>query len=235
MLPFPFPSPNSDRARIAILFLYGMCAFYAIDMLSNLLLSGIFPAVPGNVAATAQRFLESVGFIRLVAYISTIIYFLQWFRRAYSNLHIVGAKLLFPEGWAAGAWFIPFLNLVRPYRIMREVWIETQLMGREPSEKRQALPLTLVNLWWALWLLASLPAQYSISTHFDEMMAGKVPAFTGMDHLAQAASNFMLVTAGLLLIRIIRKVSVWEVELHDRYQRFVYQQQATAEPAADPQ
>lgn len=235
MLPFPFPSPNSDRARIAVLFLYGMSAFYAIDMLSNLLLSGIFPAVPGNVAATAQQFLGSVGFIQLIAFLSTAVYFLQWFSRAYNNLYIVGARLRFEKGWAIGAWFVPILNYIRPYRIMQEIWVETQLMGLTAGEKKQPAPLTNVNLWWIASIAAIIPSQFYMPSLINAILEERIFVPTPSDHLAMTISALLQVISGLLLISIIRKVSVWEVELHDRYQRFVYQQQAKAEPAADPQ
>jgi hypothetical protein len=45
------------------------------------------------------------------------------FRRAYRNLPALGAESpRFSSGWAVGAWFVPFLNLVRPKQIMDDIW-----------------------------------------------------------------------------------------------------------------
>ncbi|QYO65100.1 DUF4328 domain-containing protein [Leptolyngbya sp. 7M] len=48
--------------------------------------------------------------------IATIVLFLVWLYRAHKNLFsLKPTHLDFSPGWAVGWWFIPFLNLVRPY------------------------------------------------------------------------------------------------------------------------
>jgi len=75
---------------------------------------------------------------------------IRWLRRAYYNLHqLPTIHPDYSDGWAAGAWFVPFLNFVRPFTIMREVWQDTQraAMGRVEE------PATILNWWWAAFLL----------------------------------------------------------------------------------
>lgn len=83
--------------------------------------------------------------------IMSVVAFLKWFRRAYFNLHQHCDYLYFTEGWAAGAWFIPLLNIFRPYRIMRELYIETSelIKTKQPN-------LIFVNLWWFLWITSNI-------------------------------------------------------------------------------
>ncbi len=50
----------------------------------------------------------------------------MWFRRAYFNLHQKVSYLSHSEGWAAGSWFVPIVNLYRPYQIMKEIYVETK-------------------------------------------------------------------------------------------------------------
>lgn len=62
-----------------------------------------------------------IGLLQLLVYLGTVVAFLVWFRRAYRNLPALGAESLrFSSGWAVGAWFVPFLNLVRPKQLADE-------------------------------------------------------------------------------------------------------------------
>ena len=54
------------------------------------------------------------------------------------------------RGWAVGAWFVPFLNLVRPPQIVHDVWRSTSpLAGR-----RRSAPL--VGWWWGTFLATNI-------------------------------------------------------------------------------
>lgn len=81
--------------------------------------------------------------IFLICYIVYLILFIMWFRRAYYNLHQITPYLSFSEGWAAGAWFVPILGLIRPYKIMRELYEVTteQLENAKIDHKRKTLLL----------------------------------------------------------------------------------------------
>jgi Domain of unknown function (DUF4328) len=58
------------------------------------------------------------------------------------------------EGWAIGAWFVPFLNLVRPKAIADDVW-----RGSDPQRQpRNYLPEDTsvpwyFHVWWALFII----------------------------------------------------------------------------------
>jgi hypothetical protein len=89
---------------------------------------------------------------RLVA----AVFFCIWGYRAYANLDALGAEgLNYTPGWATWGFFIPFLNLVRPYQVYAEVW-----KASDPEHPvwnprvglAQSTPI--VNAWWACWLLS---------------------------------------------------------------------------------
>ncbi len=94
-----------------------------------------------------------VGLATAVVNLSLIIYFIQWFRRAYFNLHMLHHPVIFTEGWAAGGWFVPLANFFIPFRIMREIWQYTQLTyaGSVQSKVYQRGDVLLVIWWLAFW------------------------------------------------------------------------------------
>ncbi len=96
-----------------------------------------------------------MGTIQLVAYLSVGVGFILWTRRLYRNLQPLGATpLRFSEGWAVGAWLVPFLNFVRPKQILDDIW-----KAGEPSHESVFGPSwrfgrvsPLLHWWWAVLL-----------------------------------------------------------------------------------
>jgi hypothetical protein len=97
-----------------------------------------------------------------VTYIITIVLFIMWFRRAYNNLNRLGIETNYPEGWAAGAWFVPFLNLYRPYQIMKELYEKTYRNFKGTNDRFAVLEdINLVAIWWTFWVLKNIIGQIS--------------------------------------------------------------------------
>ncbi|HMA36213.1 MAG TPA: DUF4328 domain-containing protein [Chloroflexia bacterium] len=56
--------------------------------------------------------------------------FLIWIYRAHRNLPALGAACLkYSPGWAVGGFFVPFVSLVLPFRVMAEIWKASQPEG----------------------------------------------------------------------------------------------------------
>lgn len=80
----------------------------------------------------------------LIAFLLSAIAFVAWFHQAYKNLSTYSFVDHRP-GWAIGAWFVPFLNLYRPFKIMGELFRRSGLAGDEehpPHVQRRLSTLT---------------------------------------------------------------------------------------------
>ncbi|TML07398.1 MAG: DUF4328 domain-containing protein [Actinobacteria bacterium] len=70
--------------------------------------------------------------------------FLIWFARAYGNLPTISAGDTQSRTMVATLmWFVPFLQLIRPFGYLKELWTRT-----EPLEKRKPTPPTLIFVYW---------------------------------------------------------------------------------------
>ena len=78
-----------------------------------------------------------------------------WTGRMYHNLFALGiCELRFTPGWGVGAWFVPFLNLVRPKQIVDDIWRVTD-PACPPSWAWRDRPASGVVLaWWGMTLAA---------------------------------------------------------------------------------
>jgi hypothetical protein len=97
---------------------------------------------------------QMLGLLQLGWQLVTIVTFLMWFHRVHRNLPSLGARYLkYSPGWAVGSFFVPILNLFRPYQIMVEVWENSQLESPSSSSP--------VGWWWAFWIAMNIVGQFS--------------------------------------------------------------------------
>lgn len=92
------------------------------------------------VSWSSVAFMVSSGF--------AVVMVLRWFSRAYENLGVWGGTK-HSTGWAVGAWFVPFLNLYRPYKIAEEI------VTASPEPRSYETPVGL-RVWWAAFVVSSL-------------------------------------------------------------------------------
>jgi hypothetical protein len=91
-----------------------------------------------------------------VVAIPCAVFFLLWVYRVCSNaFELAPQQLTITPGWTIGYFFIPILNLFRPYQAMQETWRASMpgldLRHDPPSWTRTAGGV-IVGWWWAGWL-----------------------------------------------------------------------------------
>ncbi len=111
-----------------------------------------------TAAVTASDVLTLlVGLALTAVALLTAVCFLAWIYRAYENLRALGATdLKYSSGWAIGGFFVPVLNLVRPFQVVTEIWkASAPRSGRsgEASWKYETTP-PFIGLWWGSWLIS---------------------------------------------------------------------------------
>lgn len=158
-------------------------------------------AVTIEEAMASDQRVAAVGRMALVILVLAIVVYLVWIHRAVANLDHVrsgqrSSQLRFSPGWAVGWYFVPIMNLVRPYQAMRELYTES-------NPEHRTSPL--VGWWWASWLLGGFIGP-SVSRLFsDPTIAEAIAA----DYQQIAADVTMLVAAGLIVAAIAR-ITGWQ-------------------------
>jgi hypothetical protein len=94
-----------------------------------------------------------VGFSHLGILIVLYFVFGKWIYRASANAHVLAPSFMtHTPGWAVGSYFIPILNLIRPYEAMKETWqVSATQKGQEPADVTTP---GILRLWWAAWLIS---------------------------------------------------------------------------------
>jgi hypothetical protein len=209
---------NSQRAKNVILIFW---IFFGLTIIfigssfleRNLLLRATDGNITPDEANSNDLRQRIIGISELLLHIVLIVYFIMWFRRAYFNLHSLGFYLRYTEGWAAGAWFVPFMNLYAPFKIMREIWDNTQMRAQQGSEDIVLKPSTLVGVWWFLWIVTNIAGNiYSrLELQGEHTISDLISLNT-----TSIVLNVIDLANVFLIITIIQRVSVFEEQLKQK-------------------
>lgn len=205
--------PNQERARFAVILLF-------VNMLLMLALSGaqwwqsgvvMSDLLTTETAEESDSVVSMFAFLYVGSLIASMVAFIMWFRRAYANLHRLasGSVLSYEEGWAAGAWFVPILNLFRPFTIMKEIWIETQSNIPGKAERDGIQGTELVGWWWAAWVTYNI-----VSRLTSRMSSGSDPESIASQLRIDALGSLLVIPAAILAILVVRQTSKFEQELY---------------------
>jgi len=158
---------NSQRAKSAILLIWIVMAVEVVMLISYYFQYELLVSARNGVRISLEEASRNdnrqriIAVVYLIAYIISGITFIRWFRRAYFNLHVKMNHLSFSEGWAAGSWFIPFVNLVRPFKIMTELYKATDNLLKVTSQSyTRRISTTLLGWWWSLWIICAIIEQF---------------------------------------------------------------------------
>ncbi len=155
---------NDERAQAAIVLLWITVAGCIASIISSYLQYDLLLRLKSGIELSDSQ-LEGndtreqiIGIIQIFILVTCAITFIQWFRRAYYNLEqIIPNKLTHSNGWAAGAWFVPILNLFRPVQMMRELYEQTGfLLKRQNIEIKTNFNHAIILWWWAFWIFSEV-------------------------------------------------------------------------------
>lgn len=207
---------NSERAKQLVIVFYAYMGFLVIALISGImelsLLYDFRDGVPIDPIEADNNDLRQgvIGIVQMGGYIVTIIFFLNWFRRAYGNINRIGIQTKFSEKMSIWAFFIPFISLYRPYQIMKEIWVQIQVKIRDLSPgyfvERSS---TLMSIWWAFFLFNNFLGNLAFR------LARRADTVEQLITSSQLyfISDLLQVLEAYLVILLIQKISGLEIKL----------------------
>ncbi len=202
---------NFQRSKTTIICFYIMLAAVAILLISNVmqyqfLNEGFFQILAGAKANDQRQLVAS--FIVIAAQIAVIITFIQWFRRAYHNLHKAKVKnLKMSEGWAAGGWFIPIASWFIPFQIMQDIWIKTREYGQSSNDEELGdhnvtqRPMMTLGIWWACWVGSNILGFVNYQLMRDNPGMSDLKMIT----ILSIVANILSIVSILFIVKIIKE------------------------------
>jgi uncharacterized protein DUF4328 len=143
--------------------------------------------------------------------------FLAWFHRVHRNLPALGARdLKYTPRWAVGGFFVPFLNLIRPVQVMREVWhasdpaaIERDALPLGPALRNQLGTPPLVAWWWTLWIGSKIAGEIlGLQAQLRDRSLTALQTITWLLVLIDVIS----LASALVAIQLVERITAWQTE-----------------------
>jgi hypothetical protein len=153
-----------------------------------------------------------VALATLFVFIALVIAFLVWLHRAAKNVPALGnakSKVEYGPGWAVGSFFIPFVNLVVPYKAVKEIWEKSDPSVRTEEDFMFSTPSSsqpLVLGWWIAWLASNFIS--NISWRLESRAPGTENFVGGVGIISDLAN---IVTA-VLAIMVVRGIDRRQTE-----------------------
>ncbi len=111
---------------------------------------------------------DIIGGLYLMIFLISAILIMRWTYVANYNAHQFGAQnMKFSPGWSIGYYFIPILNLWKPYQAMKEIW----KVSKSPLSWESATASHILSLWWLLWIISSIMGRviFNMSKNANEL------------------------------------------------------------------
>jgi len=208
----PNAAPQSNRyhfrkdikglAKVVLVLLFlgvvgDLVSLYS-DVLEKKLLARDFTMEEANINDARQ---SVIGIATLILYVVTAIPFLMWISRANANCHGFHARgMRFTPGWAVGWYFIPIMNLFRPYQVMAEIW----KVSKRPQDWESLSTPGIVSAWWALWLIAAFVGRLYFRLAMKAETIPELQSLSNLSLFVDVLSVFLTLVAFKLVSSITR-------------------------------
>jgi len=148
-----------------------------------------------------------IGLLYLPVILTCVVLFCVWVYRANKNVRTLGAQgMEYSPGWCVGSFFVPILNLVIPYKAVREIY-QASDPEADPMSWKNSLVSPVVGWWWGLWILSGILGQMEF-----RMAMSNVANVLVMGAWLGVLSGALAIPNALLAIRVVRSI-------HDRQER----------------
>lgn len=150
---------------------------------------------------TTALVLTAAQIVQFAVYAVTAALFLAWLYRLRVNVRAFGMrKLVYSRQWSVLGFFVPLLNVVRPFQVIGEIWRASDPARLDPFEWKSLEPPPLLSLWWGAVVVAvmlQIAAAGMVLTAgvgaFESMVASLASIFADLVSALAATLSWFLV------------------------------------------
>ncbi len=205
---------NSKRASLVVKIFIALICFYALGIIISFMEYNLLIDIKNGEEITDSQLdfndfrVISKSILQVLIMIVSIIVFINWFRRAYGNLHRLGISVLKQsESMALWCWFIPILSFFIPYQIMNEIHRFTKESIQKFNKSYRAENLSFaVLIWWLVFVITNI-IDWIISKGLSSAQT-----MNGMISLSRASliMDVIAIFEAMMVINIVRKIAKME-------------------------
>ncbi len=159
------------------------------------------PQIDPEAADQNDMRVMAIGVVEFIVYLVTGICFCTWINRMHHNVRWFGAQgMSITPGWAVGYFFVPVMNLFRPYQAMQELW----KASTSPGAWKQLAGSSIVGLWWTFWIITLVLERLVSSLGKRADTLNELKSITVLS-IAESALAIPLCIIAINMIRVIQR------------------------------
>ena len=210
---------NSSLTKWVIWLLKLQILVAVISLLSNYLEYNLLTEFQNELFVSQDEFMQKVdesdsrqAFIALsylVVFVVSGILILKWLYRANYNVKQLGAKdMEFTPGWSIGYYFIPIVNLWKPFQAMKDLW-KTSV---NPTNWQSLKSPSTIALWWGLWIVSNLLGRiiFNLSRNAESL-----DAMIQVNLISQV-SDVLDIPLSLVLMKLVQSIYTMQVNHYQK-------------------
>lgn len=147
------------------------------------------------------EWLISLAFV--ITMLISAITFIRWFREVYLCLSKI-KETKYSINWTIWSWFIPIINWWYPYKIMKEIYLNTKLKDQDLLTDES--PYSILRIWWLLWLAGAFISQIA-NRYPEETIEQQINV-----SILMMVICLILIIDVILLVRIIKNVHLMDTK-----------------------
>jgi hypothetical protein len=183
-------------ANIVLSVVAGISGVFEVKLLTDIQ-AGVTLA-PGQAEANDLR-QQIIAALHMIQLIALIVVFCVWIYRANYNARQLGAAdMKFTPGWAIGWYFIPIMNLWKPYQAMKEIWKASANPAHWQDEPRGSI----LPPWWTFFLISNFLGNASLRL---SLRANTLPELITASSIS-IANDVVDIIASLIALTLVRQI-----------------------------
>lgn len=181
--------------------LFGMVDAAAIMMFPNI---NDFDSILTPTEELIALGILGIACIAMIINLLTIVLACVFIYRANANLRSQDIKdLSYSPAWSVGWWFVPIMQLFKPYSCVKEIYISSFSNAHSGEFTTSNPGRYILQFWWACWIF-----YYFVS------LIGTLPIFYKFDNttllILTAFSELLYLLAGLCFMKIVTQIAAWQ-------------------------
>ncbi|MFM2297181.1 MAG: hypothetical protein RL117_888 [Verrucomicrobiota bacterium] len=213
MKEYSYKDPSGLSKLVVALLIYGailniaaaFSSYFEYELLSSIKEGA---QVPEEIAYANDNRQATIGLSQTILFGITSIFFGKWIYRISCNAHYFSrATQRYSPGWAVGFYFIPIVNLWRPYQALRDAYEGFIDFTRDHKDN------LVFPLWWFAWIVSNFLGRILFrSSMRDEEINEMIQ--TSLISVVSDSFDIFLDVMALLLVIMVTKACLTHQKKH---------------------
>ena len=214
-----FYKSNNKRAKNLILALTLFSTSVLFELFASLWTYYRIMEIDELVIINNDHIVQLVSISENLEVLSTIllilcgILLLLWFRRAYFNMKERIVFTYYENYWAVIAWFIPFLNFYRPFKMMKEMTEEgLKYIEENRLNTQEKLTIKDIYIWWGFWIFSNIFVVYK------NHLFNKIETLDDFKNytLIYISISLIFIITSLFFVNLVQKYNEMELTIQNQ-------------------